>query len=387
MAFSKLSSISLLLISIASVAQVPAPRVVDLSVADGTVLKGTYFAAARPGPGVLLLHQCDQDRKIWGGLPEKMAAKGIHVLTVDNRGYGESGGVPHDKLTPQEAQTIVTEKWPGDFDTAYEFLTKQPGVKSAVMGAGGASCGVNNAIKLARRHPEVKALMLLSGPTDRNGRLFLQKSEGIPVFVAAAEDDQYQSFPVDMQWLFTLSSNPASRFQWYATGRHGGEMFGPHPELMDMIADWFVATLMEQPSLLTKTNGSRFDPVVASALVQMEQPEGVAEATKKLAELQAKDPKLGLSEAIVNTLGYEHILAKDAKGAVEIMKLNVRSYPKSPNAYDSLADAYVATGEKELAAENARKALVLLASDTKDDEARKKLIRESAEQKLKDGKP
>src|SRR6266849_5360276 len=33
----------------------PAPRVVDLKTPDGTVLKGTYFAAAKPGPGVLLL--------------------------------------------------------------------------------------------------------------------------------------------------------------------------------------------------------------------------------------------------------------------------------------------------------------------------------------------
>jgi dienelactone hydrolase len=373
----------LVLISIECAAQIPAPRVVDLTAADGTVLKGTYFAAAKPGPGVLLLHQCDQDRKIWGALPDKMAAEGIHVLTVDNRGYGESGGVPHDKLTPQDAQKVVTEKWPGDFDTAFEFLIRQPGVKGMVMGAGGASCGVNNAIKLARRHPEVKALMLLSGPTDRNGRLFLQKANDIPVFVSAAEDDQYQSFPVEMQWLFTLSASPASRFQWYATGRHGGEMFGPHPELMGMIADWFAATLMNQRALLPKTNGSRFESVVASALEQMEQPEGVGEAVKKLEELQTKNPQWGLSEAIVNALGYEHILAKDARGAVEIMRLNVRAYPDSPNAFDSLADAYVADGQKELAAENAKKALELMASDTKDDEARKKAIRESAEQKLK----
>ena len=383
MAMSKLSSIFLSLLSIACVAQLPAPRLVDLPAADGTVLEGTYFAATKPGPGVVLLHQCDQDRKIWGALPQELAAKGVHVLTLDNRGYGESGGVPHDKLAPQDAQRVISGKWPGDFDTAFEFLATQPGVKTTVMGAGGASCGVNNAIKLAQRHPEVKALMLLSGPTDRNGRLFLQKSSDIPVFVAAAEDDQYQSLPVDMQWLFTLSSSPNSRFQWYATGRHGGAMFGPHPELVDMIADWFAATLMSKPSLFPKTNGSRFDPAIANALEQMEQPEGVPEAIKKLSALQAKDPRLGLSEAIVNALGYEHIFAKDSKGAVEIMQLNVKAYPDSPNAYDSLADAYVADGQKEMAMENAKKALDLLASDTKDDEAREKEIRESAEQKLK----
>ena len=291
-------SVLCILWAAACAAQLPAPRVVDLAASDGILLKATYFAAAKPGPGVLLLHQCDQQRKIWDGLPERMAAKGIHVLTVDNRGYGESGGVPHDKLTQAEAQKIITEKWPGDFDAAYQFLLKQPGVQSEMMGAGGASCGVNNAIKLARRHPEVKALMLLSGPTDRNGRLFLQSSKDIPVFVAAAEDDQYDSFPEDMQWLFTVSSNPASRFQWYATGRHGAEMFGPHPELMNMIADWFVATLMNKPASLPKTNGSRFEPAVASALEQMEQPREVSAAARKLAKLRAKNPKNGMTSEV-----------------------------------------------------------------------------------------
>ena len=33
-----------------------APRIVDLKTPDGTLLKATYFAAAKPGPGVLLLH-------------------------------------------------------------------------------------------------------------------------------------------------------------------------------------------------------------------------------------------------------------------------------------------------------------------------------------------
>ena len=39
-----------------------AERVVDLTAGDGTKLKATYFAAAKPGPGVLLLHQCNRQR-------------------------------------------------------------------------------------------------------------------------------------------------------------------------------------------------------------------------------------------------------------------------------------------------------------------------------------
>src|SRR5271165_4885367 len=89
----------------------PAPRNVDLSASDGTKLKATYFAASKPGPGVLLLHQCNRDRQVWYGLADQLTAAGINVLVLDYRGFGESGGVPHEKATPQEA-AATQEKWP-----------------------------------------------------------------------------------------------------------------------------------------------------------------------------------------------------------------------------------------------------------------------------------
>ncbi|PYY02289.1 MAG: hypothetical protein DMG63_01060, partial [Acidobacteria bacterium] len=73
----------------------------------------------------------------------------------------------------------------------------------------------------------------------------------------------------------------------------------------------------------------------------------------------------------------------DVKSAIEIFNLNVKAFPKSPNVYDSLSDAYVADGQKQPAQENAKKALQLLASDTVDDQQRKTAIKDSAEQKLK----
>jgi predicted alpha/beta hydrolase len=84
----------------ATAQQVPAARVIDLKANDGTILKATYFAAAKPGPGVLLLHQCNRQRKVWDDLGGQLATAGINVLTFDLRGFGESGGSPFAKLTP-----------------------------------------------------------------------------------------------------------------------------------------------------------------------------------------------------------------------------------------------------------------------------------------------
>src|SRR5271154_484769 len=205
--------------------QVSSPRVVSLHAPDGTELKASYFASSKSGPGVLLLHQCNQQRKLWDVLGQRLASSGINVLTFDYRGYGESGGTPHDKLTPEEENKVQTETWPGDIEVAFEYLSAQPGVERKRIGAGGASCGVDNAIKLARRHPEVKSLVLLAGPTDGEGRLFLRSSKNIPIFTSAADDDVFGPQVLVMQWYFSLSPNPASRFAPYASGGHAAEMF------------------------------------------------------------------------------------------------------------------------------------------------------------------
>lgn len=78
-------------------------RVVDLKSSDGTILKGTYFSAGKPGPGVLLLHQSNRTRDSWDGVARQLAAAGISTLTLDSRGHGESGG-KYDNWTDPDRQ-------------------------------------------------------------------------------------------------------------------------------------------------------------------------------------------------------------------------------------------------------------------------------------------
>src|SRR5258708_29189283 len=58
-------------------------RVVDFKTANGSILRGTYFAAAKPGPGVLLFHQSNRTRKSWDDVARQLVAVGINALTVD----------------------------------------------------------------------------------------------------------------------------------------------------------------------------------------------------------------------------------------------------------------------------------------------------------------
>ena len=59
------------------------------------------------------------------------------------------------------------------------------------------------------------------------------------------------------------------------------------------------------------------------------------------------------------TQGVSYNDQKQYAQAVEIFKLNVESYPQSANVYDSLGEAYMMNGERDLAIKNYEKSLVL----------------------------
>jgi dienelactone hydrolase len=376
--------VSLLILG-AAAQQAPAARVIDLKASDGTLLKATYFAAAKSGPGVLLLHQCNRQRKVWDDLAGQLAAEGISVLTFDLRGFGESGGTPFDKLTPQEQGQMEAEKYPGDVDIAFQYLVSQPGVTKDVIGVGGASCGVNNSIQAARRHPAVvKSLVLLSGGSDLAGRQFLRQQSQLPALFAVADDDEFRATVEIMPWLFSVASNPGKKFVHYAKGGHGADMFAVHPELRNAIVDWYVTTLIKTPGRAPASQNNEPQMQAAQILSGIDVPGGAEKAARELAEARRSDPKAVIfPEEIVNLIGYGYLQAGDTKYAVEVMKLNVIAFPESPNAYDSLSDVYLADGQKELARQNAKKAIELLANDTTDPQARRDAIRDNAQLKLK----
>jgi pimeloyl-ACP methyl ester carboxylesterase len=304
---------------------------------------------------------------------------------MDLRGFGESGGTAPNKLPPAQAQAEI-QKWPADIDVAFQYLVSEPGVKRDVIGVGGASCGVNNSIQTARRHPgQVKSLVLLSGPADYTARQFLRQNPQIPVFAALADDDEFPQTVEIMPWIFSLSANSGKQFAHYATGGHGAEIFAVHPDLRTKIVDWYVTTLIKTPGSAPPAKEAWVAPAWVKMLNLIDQPGGASHAAQKLAEARKSDPKAVLfPESVVNTMGYEHMQAGDTKSALEILKLNATAFPESPNVYDSLSDVYLAAGEKELARQNAQKALEKLASDTTHPEELRNAIRESAERKLKE---
>jgi tetratricopeptide (TPR) repeat protein len=393
--------------------QPQAPRVVDLKASDGIVLKASYFAAAKPGPGVLLLHQSNRTRKSWDELAGQLAAAGINTLTLDMRGFGESGGQskPYNRLTNAR-----------DIDIAFQYLVSQPGVKRDVIGVGGAGWfGVLPSVEVARQHSaEVKSLVLLSGETLQDGLQFLRQASQLPELFVVADDDEYPPTVEAMEWLYITSSSPAKKFVhysaahdapwiWYETsdaskvpahGGHGTDMFKPHPELPGLIVDWFVTTLIETPG------HAPVDALASAAILnQLWTSEGVAYAKQQLIEARQRDPQVQLwPEINVDIIAEDHVregelerkagrlgeASSEIANAIEIFELNLLAYPDSADAHCNLADAYLKNGQNDLARQYAEKALAMIdshktpVSSWSDSEQRRAEVRKGVQDTLKE---
>ena len=364
---------------------------VEIRTPDGIVLRGTYFSARKPGPGVLLFHQSNRTRHSWDDVAKRLAAAGINTLTVDSRGHGDSGG-KFDAWTDPD-RTHARASLSADLDAAFRFLSSQTGVMRDRIGLGGAGLlGVDNAVRTARQHSaDVKSLVLLSGETFRPGLQFLRQASQLPGLFVVDDNDEYPPTVEAMHLLYATASNPGKKlvhypavheapWLWYepvgfsaegyklginveadtapANGGHGTDMFKVHPELPEILVDWLATTLIRTPG------HAPMDSLGAMTILNQLETEGGAKLIEQeLKEARQRDPQTQLfPEITASIVGADYLRDGDTNTAIEVLSLVLMAYPDSADANSNLADAYLADGRKDLARQYAQKALSLLAS-------------------------
>jgi tetratricopeptide (TPR) repeat protein len=108
---------------------------------------------------------------------------------------------------------------------------------------------------------------------------------------------------------------------------------------------------------------------MAVELLNVYSEEGAVAGTTLYNKLK-KDPIYGIKEADINRVGYVLLQNGKKKEAIEAFKINVENFPKSGNVYDSLGEAYLADGDKNLAIVNYTKSIEL---DPKNESGKKAL--------------
>lgn len=214
-------------------------RQVSVTAGDGFALQGSYFSAEKGGPAILLLHQCNADRRIYDQLAAMLNVAGYNVLAIDWRGFGGSRAGAFSDFRAQRQQ--IQELMPGDVDAALTFLGAQPTVIGRALGVVGGSCGVNQAVQASRRHPEIRTLVLLSGGTDAQSEAHIKSSPTLPIFGAASEEDTDAAAAI--RKIVSLSAHPDSRVEIFKDAGHAASMFAKQQDLEADIVIWFRANL------------------------------------------------------------------------------------------------------------------------------------------------
>jgi CubicO group peptidase (beta-lactamase class C family) len=97
-----------------------------------------------------------------------------------------------------------------------------------------------------------------------------------------------------------------------------------------------------------------------TALFLLAEVKGSPAALQRYEELKkTNSPAQKVDEGTLNGLGYMLLSVGKTSDAIVIFQRNVHEYPQSGNVYDSLGEAYMKAGQKELAIQNYDKSLQL----------------------------
>ena len=122
---------------------------------------------------------------------------------------------------------------------------------------------------------------------------------------------------------------------------------------LDRLQDTITKILFNQPYTMPKQT-------IVDVILQTITDKGLDAGVALYRDLKTKQNNVyDFSEPELNRLGYRLLQSGKQKEAIEIFKLNVAEYPGAFNTYDSLGEAYMASGNTELAVLNYKKSLEL----------------------------
>lgn len=348
-----------------------------------------YYEMTGHGENIVLIHDGLIHHEIWDE-QFSVLAKRYRVIRYDRRGYGKSP-VPRSPYSNIE-----------DLNRLFVQLKIQ---KAIVFGM---SAGGGLAIDFVLQYPEKVAAMVLVGAVvsgygysrhmlTRGGRvdnLAALLSDPQKIITYFGWEDPYQMYPENVQakercrkLLETNPQNadfsknrllkPAER----PAVRYLSEIRVPS---LVVVGEHDIPDVHAHAGVIeTGITGAKREIIPgAGHLVPMEQPEtfnrlvlkflnsmdffnvlrtkGVEAAVQYFHRKRKMEPDTVFFEEMeMNVLGYRFLQRGKVADAIKLFRLNTVAYPDSGNVYDSLGEAYLKNGQKELAVKNYQKSLKL----------------------------
>jgi CubicO group peptidase (beta-lactamase class C family) len=193
----------------------------------------------------------------------------------------------------------------------------------------------------------------------REGRLLKTKAALDTLWTAGKYNDGSPT-----QWALGWVTKPRPKHSAVIATGGGRAAFFVYPDddlavvVLTNLAGAFPEEFIDELAGFYDPEISASDPVTALR-IQLRR-RGFERAIEVYNELKKNDSNFRPSETDLNDWAYRMLNGGGRKKeALEIFKLNVFLYPGSANVYDSLAEAFEAHGERELAIKNYRRSLEL----------------------------
>ncbi|WP_045689913.1 alpha/beta fold hydrolase [Hymenobacter sp. AT01-02] len=342
------------------------------------------------GKGVPILFEAGggDDARVWQPLLEPLATvTGATLITYDRAGFGKS----ELSKEPADAQHGILSGMQG-----LEAGLKKLGYGNELMLVAHSYGGLYATLYAARHPKAVQAVVLLDAmlpcfatneflagmmqdmqadieqnKTGHRGRYY--QSLNYPATVQVVRN---APFPATIPVVDLVADNffipkPAEAARWKACHQEftaaqpnrelitaygcGHYIFGDNPALV-------VSAITKAYSA---TRGQAKNPVLLKR--------SLSYSVNTTNEIKKRETDYRHSESDLNSWGYSLLRQGEKQKALEVFKLNTVLYPRSGNAFDSLAEAYLNAGNKDLARMNYQKSLELNPKNTNAAEVLKKL--------------
>ena len=206
-----------------------------LTAEDGVTLTASLWEpAGRPLAGVVLVHGPARTRHDWDRLGDQLARRGFLAVAVDLRGHGESLAVEAGGDLAAMGRDVVA---------AARYLLSHAG-GPVELGVIGVSMGGTLGVLAAQAVPAIRSFAWVSTPLDFRGLRIeepLRKLGERPALVIASNEDTYAA-----RSARTLAeTGPGLREIILVEGAgHGARILTSRPDLLPVVVDWFVRTLL-----------------------------------------------------------------------------------------------------------------------------------------------
>jgi pimeloyl-ACP methyl ester carboxylesterase len=210
--------------------ELPTAQFVTVIADDGLTLVGDYYVSVTDSdlayPAVLLLHMIGSNRASWSPLIPDLQNAGYHVLAVDLRGQGDTGGEINWSAATTDVQTWL------------DWLRDQPEVQRDAISIVGASIGANLAlIGCANDDDCLTSIALSPGLVYYSLKPDINQLNKRSALLLASQNDQYSADSVK-QMLSSATGDIAVRL--YSGSSHGTHLF----EVSDKVRQGLIQTIM-----------------------------------------------------------------------------------------------------------------------------------------------